>query len=124
MHADRPQARRHPHSAVLGVDIDKIKPPYQLPNCRFQVTDFTEKWSYDVKFDFIHLRHLGNLPSRDVVASIYEHLRPGGVSVFPPWGSRTARFGRKPRGKTEDGKLTNLIVGRVHRVDRLDTGYS
>ncbi|KAI0396951.1 S-adenosyl-L-methionine-dependent methyltransferase [Xylariaceae sp. FL0594] len=78
-------ARRHPHATILGVDIDQIQPPWHLPNCRFQVADFTEKWSYDVKFDLIHLRHLGDLPSRDVMASIYENLQPGGWAEFTEW---------------------------------------
>ncbi|KAI3337232.1 S-adenosyl-L-methionine-dependent methyltransferase [Xylariaceae sp. AK1471] len=78
-------ARRNPNTAVLGVDIDPIKPPYNLPNCRFQVADFNDKWPYEVKFDFIHLRHVGNLPSKDVIASIYENLSPGGWAEFTEW---------------------------------------
>ncbi|KAJ8133288.1 hypothetical protein O1611_g329 [Lasiodiplodia mahajangana] len=79
------QARRNTNTFVVGMDIEPIKPPYSLPNCRFKVADFTEKWTYDFKFDFIHLRHLGNLPSEDVIASIYENLSPGGWAEFTEW---------------------------------------
>ncbi|KAI8628762.1 S-adenosyl-L-methionine-dependent methyltransferase [Xylariaceae sp. FL1651] len=78
-------AKRNPNTAVLGIDIEPIKPPFNLPNCRFQVADFNDKWSYGIKFDLIHLRHLGNLPSKDVIASIYENLNPGGWGEFTEW---------------------------------------
>ncbi|KAI0879160.1 S-adenosyl-L-methionine-dependent methyltransferase [Hypoxylon argillaceum] len=78
-------ARRNPNTVVIGVDIDPTKVPFAPPNCHFHTADFREKWSYDHKFDFIHLRHLGNLPSKDVVASIYENLSPGGWAEFTEW---------------------------------------
>ncbi|KAI0405645.1 S-adenosyl-L-methionine-dependent methyltransferase [Xylaria palmicola] len=78
-------ARRNPNTFVLGVDIDPIKPPYNLPNCRFRVADFNDKWAYDAKFDFIHLRHLGNLPPKDLIATIYDNLSPGGWAEFTEW---------------------------------------
>lgn len=78
-------ARRNPNTIVLGIDIDPIKPTVNLPNYRFQVANFEDKWAYDAKFDFIHLRHLGDLPSREVIASIYENLSPGGWAEFTEW---------------------------------------
>ncbi|KAI0460549.1 S-adenosyl-L-methionine-dependent methyltransferase [Xylaria acuta] len=78
-------ARRNPNTLVLGVDIDPIKPPFHLPNCRFQVADFNDKWPYDFKFDFIHLRHLGSLPKKDLLTTTYENLSPGGWAEFTEW---------------------------------------
>ncbi|TGJ81200.1 hypothetical protein E0Z10_g7560 [Xylaria hypoxylon] len=78
-------ARRNPNTLVLGVDIDPPKPPFSLPNCRFREVDFNDKWLYDFKFDFIHLRHLGSLPKKDVVTSIYDNLSPGGWAEFTEW---------------------------------------
>ncbi|KAI0526402.1 S-adenosyl-L-methionine-dependent methyltransferase [Xylaria bambusicola] len=78
-------ARRNPNAIVLGIDIDPVKSSFSLPNCRFEVTDFNKEWSYDVKFDFIHLRHYGRLPKKDVVTSIYETLSPGGWAEFTEW---------------------------------------
>ncbi|KAI1500737.1 hypothetical protein F5X99DRAFT_429259 [Biscogniauxia marginata] len=49
--------KRNPKCAVLGVDVEHVYPEYELPNCRFQVFDFTEKWTLG-SFDFIHLRML------------------------------------------------------------------
>ncbi|KAI1344185.1 hypothetical protein F5Y15DRAFT_411035 [Xylariaceae sp. FL0016] len=56
--------KRHPKSIVLGIDIEPVVPPFNLPNCRFQVMDFADKWSFDKGFDFVHLRMLGSLPRR------------------------------------------------------------
>ncbi|KAI1421657.1 S-adenosyl-L-methionine-dependent methyltransferase [Xylaria sp. FL1777] len=78
-------AKRNPKTAVLGVDIDPINPPYHLPNCRLQVMDFNTRWSYTPKFDFIHLRHLGGLPETQVITNIYENLSPGGWAEFTEW---------------------------------------
>ncbi|KAI1809928.1 S-adenosyl-L-methionine-dependent methyltransferase [Poronia punctata] len=78
-------ARRSPSTKVVGVDIDKIRPPYYLPNCELKVADFNEKWDYGDKFDFIHLRHLGCLPNKEVIPSIYENLQPGGWAEFTEW---------------------------------------
>ncbi|KAI1125067.1 S-adenosyl-L-methionine-dependent methyltransferase [Nemania abortiva] len=78
-------ARRNPNTFVIGMDIEPIKPPYALPNCQFKVGDFTNRWPYESKFDFIHLRHLGGLPGEDVIASIYQNLSPGGWAEFTEW---------------------------------------
>ncbi|KAJ2999177.1 hypothetical protein NUW58_g88 [Xylaria curta] len=81
-------AKRNPNTeVVIGVDLDSVKlPPAILPkNCQFQVADFNEKWSYDFKFDFVHLRHLGNLPKKELVTTIYENLNPGGWAEFTEW---------------------------------------
>ncbi|KAI1203250.1 S-adenosyl-L-methionine-dependent methyltransferase [Nemania serpens] len=78
-------ARRNPNAFVLGVDVEPIRPPFSLPNCQFQVANFEERWSYDSKFDFIHLRHLGRLPSQNALASVYENLSPGGWAEFTEW---------------------------------------
>ncbi|KAI5926533.1 S-adenosyl-L-methionine-dependent methyltransferase [Camillea tinctor] len=76
--------KRNPKSAVLGIDVERVHPEHELPNCRFQVFDFTEKWMFG-SFDFIHLRMLGSLPSDDVITSIYDNLNPGGWAEFTEW---------------------------------------
>ncbi|KAI1267315.1 S-adenosyl-L-methionine-dependent methyltransferase [Xylariaceae sp. FL1019] len=78
-------AKRNPTAAVFGIDVEPVKPRVRLPNCRFHLGDFTEKWPYDGKFDLIHLRHLGSLPSKDVIATMYDRLEPGGWVEFCEW---------------------------------------
>ncbi|KAI0010235.1 S-adenosyl-L-methionine-dependent methyltransferase [Xylariaceae sp. FL0662B] len=77
-------AKRNPKTEVLGVDIDPVRPSFTLPNCCFQVHDFT-KWHPDQKFDFIHMRMIGGLPSKEVFKSIYDSLNPGGWAEFTEW---------------------------------------
>ena len=50
------------------------------PNCRFEVDDFEQVWSYDKSFDFIHGRELeGFVRDHDhVFMQAYDHLAPGG----------------------------------------------
>ncbi|KAI0182289.1 S-adenosyl-L-methionine-dependent methyltransferase [Xylaria flabelliformis] len=78
-------AKRNPNTLVIGVDADPIRPPFHLPNCKFREADFYDKWPYESKFDFIHLRHLGNLPQTDLLTKIYENLSPGGWAEFTEW---------------------------------------
>ncbi|KAI1743903.1 S-adenosyl-L-methionine-dependent methyltransferase [Xylaria scruposa] len=78
-------AKRNPSTLVIGVDADPIRPPFHLPNCKFREADFYDKWSYESKFDFIHLRHLGNLPRDELLTRIYENLSPGGWAEFTEW---------------------------------------
>ncbi|KAI0544368.1 S-adenosyl-L-methionine-dependent methyltransferase [Xylaria curta] len=78
-------AKRNPNTLVIGVDADPIRPPFHLPNCKFREADFYDKWPYESKFDFIHLRHLGNLPRDELLTRIYENLSPGGWAEFTEW---------------------------------------
>ncbi|KAI1367762.1 S-adenosyl-L-methionine-dependent methyltransferase [Xylaria arbuscula] len=78
-------ARKNPNTSVLGVDIDPVKSSLTLPNCRFEVADFNKEWSYDVRFDFVHVRHYGRLLKKDVVTSIYDNLSPGGWAEITDW---------------------------------------
>ncbi|KAG5754838.1 hypothetical protein H9Q70_002549 [Fusarium xylarioides] len=57
-------ADEHPSADVLGVDLSPIQPNFVPPNCRFEVDDITNEWTYpDDTFDFIHARSMiGCLP--------------------------------------------------------------
>ncbi|KAI0480937.1 S-adenosyl-L-methionine-dependent methyltransferase [Xylariaceae sp. FL0804] len=78
-------ANRHSYSAVIGVDLEPVKPEAAPPNCRFQVMDFNEKWAFPAAFDFIHLRMLGSLSGEHVIRSIYDNLNPGGWVEITEW---------------------------------------
>ncbi|KAI1397355.1 S-adenosyl-L-methionine-dependent methyltransferase [Hypoxylon fuscum] len=78
-------ARRNPTAEVLGIDLNPVRTSVKLPNCRFEVRDFAEEWNYDEKFDFIHMRMLGSLPSDDVFNSIFKNLNSGGWAEFTEW---------------------------------------
>ncbi|KAK8091419.1 hypothetical protein PG997_001780 [Apiospora hydei] len=71
--------------SVLGVDLEPIPPQSEVPNCQFQVMNITDAWKFQLQFDFVHLRMLGELPPLSAIDSLYEHLAPGGWAEFTEW---------------------------------------
>ncbi len=44
---------------VLGIDISPIQPEWLPPNCRFEINDMEQPWTWDENsFDFIFARDL------------------------------------------------------------------
>ncbi|KAH8820848.1 S-adenosyl-L-methionine-dependent methyltransferase [Xylogone sp. PMI_703] len=46
----------YPSAEILGVDLAPSQPDWIPPNCRFEIDDVEESWTYRTKFDFIHAR--------------------------------------------------------------------
>jgi len=78
-------ADEFPSAEVVGVDIAPTQPGWVPPNCRFELDDLQETWTWkENSFDFIF--------SRDMIASIrdfprfidqcYTHVKPGGYVEF------------------------------------------
>ncbi|KAK1511111.1 TAM domain methyltransferase, partial [Colletotrichum costaricense] len=79
-------AKKNPNCAVMGVDIEKVRPPYNVSNCQFKIMDITTDWNIGRQFDFIHVRMLGDIVEKEkFVDSIYRHLNPGGWVEFSEW---------------------------------------
>ncbi|OHF04175.1 TAM domain methyltransferase [Colletotrichum orchidophilum] len=78
--------KKNPNCAVMGIDIEKVRPPYNVSNCQFKVMDATADWNLNKQFDFIHVRMLGDIIEKEkFVQSIYSHLNPGGWVEFSEW---------------------------------------
>ncbi|CBF84602.1 protein llmB [Aspergillus nidulans FGSC A4] len=73
-------ADEHPETEVIGNDLSPIQPSWVPPNCRFEVDDFEQIWSYSQPFDFIHGRELeGAIRDHDhVFSEAFKSLKPGG----------------------------------------------
>ncbi|GES59703.1 methyltransferase [Aspergillus terreus] len=73
-------ADEHPESEVIGNDLSPIQPAWIPPNCRFEVDDFEQPWSYSQPFDYIHGRELeGSIRDHDrLFRQALENLKPGG----------------------------------------------
>ncbi|KAK2047206.1 methyltransferase domain-containing protein [Colletotrichum somersetense] len=73
-------ADQFPSADVIGIDISPIQPSWVPPNCRFQIDDFEQPWTFSDSFDFIHARNLegciADLPG--FFRQIYDNTRPGG----------------------------------------------
>jgi SAM-dependent methyltransferase len=55
----------HPSAEVVGVDLSPIQPNFVPYNCRFEVDDINQEWTFpENKFDFIHVRYMtGTVPN-------------------------------------------------------------
>ncbi|RSL83727.1 hypothetical protein CEP52_016645 [Fusarium oligoseptatum] len=74
-------ADMHPSADVLGVDLSPIQPNYVPPNCRFEVDDINQEWTYaNDHFDFVHIRAmLGCIPDwTELFEKTFKHTQPGG----------------------------------------------
>ncbi|KAL3418585.1 methyltransferase domain-containing protein [Phlyctema vagabunda] len=45
-----------PSAEVLGIDLAAIQPERVPPNCKFEIDDVEEAWTFKDRFDFIHAR--------------------------------------------------------------------
>ncbi|KAJ5551398.1 hypothetical protein N7535_000652 [Penicillium sp. DV-2018c] len=70
----------HPDSQVIGIDLSAIQPSWVPPNCRFEIDDFEQLWSYSKPFDYIHGRELeGSIRDHDrLFQQALENLNPNG----------------------------------------------
>ncbi|KAM5349833.1 hypothetical protein ACJ41O_006338 [Fusarium nematophilum] len=79
-----------PSADVLGVDLSPIQPNFVPPNCRFEVDDINQEWTYpEDKFDLVHLRGLtGCIPDwTKFYEKAIKHIKPGGwVEHVELWG--------------------------------------
>ncbi|OQE10917.1 hypothetical protein PENVUL_c003G07777 [Penicillium vulpinum] len=73
-------ADTHPNSQIIGIDLSAIQPSWVPPNCRFEIDDFEQPWSYSKPFDYIHGRELeGSIRDHDMLfKQALDNLNPNG----------------------------------------------
>jgi SAM-dependent methyltransferase len=73
-------ANDHPSPSVIGTDLSPIQPSFVPPNCKFEVDDYEEPWTFAQKFDFVHGRMLaGSVGDGEALfRQVYDGLIPGG----------------------------------------------
>lgn len=74
-------ADEYPDCQVLGTDLSPVQPSWVGPNCRFDVDDFEQEWTFgSERFDMVHGRFLmGSISSHaNLYKKIYDSLKPGG----------------------------------------------
>lgn len=70
-----------PGAEVIGTDISPIQPAWTAPNCRFEMEDAEQEWTFSPNsFDYIHMRTLGGSIQdwAKLFQQSYDTLRPGG----------------------------------------------
>lgn len=85
-------ATQHPESQVIGTDLSPIQPQLHLltpsgslpENCKFEIDDAEDEWTFSAPFDFIHGRALMSCfdDPAAVVRQGFENLVPGGIMEF------------------------------------------
>lgn len=77
-------ASKFPSATVIGSDLSPIQPSFIPPNCRFEVDDAEDAWSYTQKFDLIHGRMLVTCfrDPKPVIQSAFDQLESGGYLEF------------------------------------------
>ncbi|KAK3045311.1 hypothetical protein LTS18_014060 [Coniosporium uncinatum] len=74
-------ADEHPEAEVIGVDLSPIQPEFVPVNCKFEVDDVTDDWTWPTNhFDMIHVRCMfGSVADWPALyRQVYRHLKPGG----------------------------------------------
>ncbi|KAJ5834920.1 hypothetical protein N7447_000946 [Penicillium robsamsonii] len=73
-------ADTNPNSQVIGIDLSAIQPSWVPPNCRFEIDDFEQPWSFSKPFDYIHGRELeGSIRDHDILfKQAFNNLNPDG----------------------------------------------
>lgn len=77
---------------VIGSDLSAIQPPKRLANCSFVQEDSEEKWCFDHKFDYVHLRFVLACFDDDttMLREAFDNMNPGGWIEYQdvtPWES-------------------------------------
>ncbi|PGH12816.1 hypothetical protein AJ79_04040 [Helicocarpus griseus UAMH5409] len=73
-------ADEFPSATVIGTDLSPIQPSFVPPNCKFEVDDFDQPWTFTQKFDYIHARMLAGSSGsfEKLFKQAYDSLVPGG----------------------------------------------
>ncbi|KAJ4157457.1 hypothetical protein NW754_009100 [Fusarium falciforme] len=74
-------ADEYPQCEVIGTDISPIQPGWVPPNCKFEIEDCNQEWTFDAEtFDYVHFRYLiGCIPDWTALfKQAYRVLKPGG----------------------------------------------
>ncbi|OQD75097.1 hypothetical protein PENDEC_c008G04625 [Penicillium decumbens] len=73
-------ADEHPETEVTGIDLSPIQPSWVPPNCRFEVDDFEQPWSYNEPLDYIHGRELAGAirDHEQLFIQAFGNLKPNG----------------------------------------------
>ncbi|KAF9872897.1 methyltransferase domain-containing protein [Colletotrichum karsti] len=74
-------ADEFPSAEVVGIDISPIQPSWVPPNCKFQIGDIEQPWTWPADFfDLVHIRNLeGSVADWPALYNqAIRSLRPGG----------------------------------------------
>lgn len=125
-------ADRNPGAVVVGTDLSCIQPWGVHPRVHWVQEDAEDDWAgfegenvggLELPFDYIHLRMMVTCfkDHRDVIAKVYDHLRPGGWVEYQEggldlWCEDTSTLGTAVHKWTFLMKAGAIALGRLHRA--------
>lgn len=74
-------ADQFPGAEVVGTDLSPVQPDFVPPNCKFEIDDCNNEWTWDENsFDFVHIRYLfGAIKDWSALfRQAYRATKPGG----------------------------------------------
>ncbi|KAI5808636.1 S-adenosyl-L-methionine-dependent methyltransferase [Peziza echinospora] len=87
-------ADENPQAEIIGTDVSPIQPNWVPPNCRFEVDDMEEEWTFPRDyFDYVHIRSLsGSFKDWDaILLKAYNYIEAGGYVEFQDYGCEVFR---------------------------------
>lgn len=89
------------------------------PNCRFEIDDADDEWTFGTRFDFIHARAMCSCFSdhKNVIQSCYDALQPGGWCEWQDMSFPFRHMGPVPEDTTVV-HWTELICEAAVKINR------
>ncbi len=121
-------AERHPESYVIGTDLSLIQPARELPNFQFIREDSEEPWTFDRKFDYVHLRTTCGCFSdhRTVIKNAFDNMNEGGwieyqdvCGTFHSFDGTAEGTSLETLSQTTRRGFKNLVKSELDTVDRV-----
>ena len=74
----------YPDAEIIGTDLSPTQPSWVPANVKFEIDDVEEPWTFQEKFDFIHVRYLAAAIADwpKLVRQVFRHTKPGGWAEF------------------------------------------
>ncbi|KAI8270089.1 hypothetical protein K4K58_012276 [Colletotrichum sp. SAR11_239] len=118
-------ADEFPSAEVFGVDVSPIQPKWVPTNCKFQIDDIEQPWTWpDNHFHFIHIRNLEGCISNwtDLYKQAFECMAPGGYIEVKEHDielrSQIQELDNEHAFKSFSGNLLEASAGFVDIVER------
>jgi len=106
-------AVQNPSAVVIGSDLSPIQPSFVPANCKFEVDDAEDAWTYTQSFDYIHGRALCtcfNSPLT-VFRNAYAALKPGGYFEMQEFSLKPTSIDGSIHGTALEAWMTKLVEG-------------
>ncbi|KAI5820500.1 S-adenosyl-L-methionine-dependent methyltransferase [Pyronema omphalodes] len=114
-------AYQYPSAEVTGTDLSPIQPKWVPPNCKFEVDDAEQPWTFRPNtFDLIHSRNLNQAIASwpSVMSSMYTCCKPGGYVELAELECRAYSDDNTLAPDDKFGHFMNLLCEAMTKLGR------